>query len=108
MGSIGSWSTQAYATITNSYSIGNVSGTTVKYQVLGKILGFDYGNGRKDFENLYYLDTSSGGSNSYGGIAKTSEQLKELAAILGNEFIKDDTNINNGYPILRWEVNIGE
>lgn len=103
LGTIGNWSTQSYATITNSYSIGEVSSTTPKAELVGKILGNDLGNGRRDLANLYYLDTAVGGSNLYGGVAQTKEQLKELASTLGESFTKDVSNSNQGFPLLKWQ-----
>jgi hypothetical protein len=103
LGTIGNWSVQSYATITNSYSIGNISCTNVSGINLGKILGGDLGNGRRNFLNLYYLNTSIGGDNRYGGVAQTAEQLQGLDKILGENFTKDSGNINKGYPILKWE-----
>ena len=29
---------------------------------------------------------------------------EELQSKLGNEFIRDENNINNGFPILKWQV----
>ena len=94
---------QAYATITNSYSIGNISCTNVNGISLGKILGADAGNGRRNLKNLYYLNTSIGGDNRYGGVEQTAEKLQGLDKILGENFTKDSNNINKGYPILKWE-----
>ena len=103
LGGIGNWSMQAYATITNSYSIGNISCTNVNGISLGKILGADAGNGRRNLKNLYYLNTSIGGDNRYGGVEQTAEKLQGLDKILGENFTKDSNNINKGYPILKWE-----
>ena len=34
---------------------------------------------------------------------KTSEELKLLASALGSAFEEDGNNINNGFPILKWQ-----
>ena len=51
--------------------------------------------------------TVSGASPKYGitglGTAKTSDELKALAATLGDSFAEDSENINGGYPILAWQ-----
>ena len=104
LGAIGNWSTQSYATVTNSYTIGNAKSDITVATQLGKILGSDSGNGRRNFKNLYYLNTSIGGSNIFGGVAQTEEELKDINKTLGENFVKDTNNINNGYPVLKWEV----
>lgn len=101
LGTIGNWSTQAYATIRNCYNIGELKST---YGSLGKILGIEYGNDKKDFFNIYYLDQVQGGDNTYGGTVLDSNSLKKLAQILGETFANDINNINNGYPILKWQT----
>ena len=103
LGGIGNWSTQSYAIISNSYSIGSMGCSILEGVYLGKILGADLGNGRRNFSNLYYLNTLIGGSNIHGGVAKTEEQLKGLDETLGESFTKDSNNVNKGYPILKWE-----
>ena len=104
LGAVGNWGMQAYATIANSYNIGNISSNLTVQSYIGKILGLDLGNGRKDFSNLYYLNTSTGGANIHGGVAQTEGELKDINRILGENFMKDTNNINNGYPVLKWEV----
>jgi len=55
--------------------------------------------------NSYYLDTCYvTGVSAKAGTAKTAEELKALASTLGEAFCKDTKNINNGYPILTWQV----
>ena len=34
---------------------------------------------------------------------KSEEDMKNLAQILGSAFKEDTNNINNGYPVLRWQ-----
>ena len=52
-------------------------------------------------ENNYFLDTAGSDSNAE---AKKSEELKELASALGNSFIKSPQNLNDGYPIFRFQI----
>ncbi len=90
--------------IRNCYNIGNI-GKGVYY---GGIVG-----GGEGASNCYYLNgkassgvggsTSSNGTDT-GATAKTETQLKGLTATLGREFTSDSSNINNGYPILKWQV----
>lgn len=35
--------------------------------------------------------------------SKTNIELKELSNSLGSAFIKDESNKNQGYPILTWQ-----
>ena len=41
---------------------------------------------------------------NYVQIYLTEEELKNLAPSLGEYFTKDVENINNGYPILKWQI----
>ena len=61
-------------------------------------------------ENCYYLSgtCSSGVGYEYDSIknivySKNTTQLKEFT--LNNIFIKDTANKNEGYPILKWQLN---
>ena len=56
-------------------------------------------------ENCYSLENVVNGGNGRditGIEIKSSQELKNLASILGSAY-KSDTNKNNGYPILDWE-----
>ncbi len=51
---------------------------------------------------------TKGGTASVTGTAtvKTEAELKELATLLGGEFVNDlagDAAVNNGFPVLRWQ-----
>ena len=96
----------AGATLTNCYSVAKVIGTGGKAAYVG---GLSPVSNEKYFVNSYYLEgTVSKASPSYGitglGTSKTSEELKALAPTLGDAFTADSTNINNGYPVLTWQV----
>ena len=39
---------------------------------------------------------------------KTAEELKALASTLGDKFAEDSENINQGYPILKWQAGSDE
>lgn len=51
--------------------------------------------------SCYYLDTLGTDSNA---TAKTSEELKKLAPTLGDPFMTDPADVNDGYPIFAWQV----
>lgn len=96
------------ASIRNCYNTSNIYG-----QTMGGITGGNKGDvttcwyiRNDDYEINYGVDE---GTTTNSG-EKTSEELKEedfLSVInTGNEeniFIKDERNINNGYPILSWQ-----
>ena len=85
--------------ILNCYNIGFV---TAEDNLGGGVLGFMLA-GR--VENCYSLENVVNGGNGRditGIEIKSSQELKNLASILGSAY-KSDTNKNNGYPILDWE-----
>ena len=58
--------------------------------------------------NNYYLEnvingTSNDKINIEGINVINSENLKNLSATLGEAYKQDTNNINNGYPVLRWQ-----
>lgn len=60
-------------------------------------------------ENVCYLDSACSAAfgndaGTHSATAKTSEELKSAAAALGESFTTDAENINDGYPILRWQA----
>lgn len=81
------------AKFSNCYTTGAVKGSNSAAVV-----------GEKTFGNLsgcYYLDTLGTDSNA---IAKTSDELKALAPTLGEPFMTDPADVNDGYPIFAWQV----
>ena len=85
-------------TVTNCYTAASVEkGYPVAY-VSGSNIAF---------ENCYYDSVQSAGNqdNTQSGItAKTTEELKGLAADLGGTFQDDLASpVNEGYPILKWQ-----
>ena len=90
------------AVIENTYTIGNINGnntTTLSTNVTHNYLG-------KFYNNYYLENTINQGNNLYiidGVEVRSSEQLKNLANILGEAFKQDEDNINQGYPILIWQ-----
>lgn len=81
------------AKFSNCYTTGAVKGSKSAAVV-----------GEKKHGNLsgcYYLDTLGTDSNA---TAKTSEELKALASTLGEPFMTDPADVNDGYPIFAWQV----
>lgn len=90
----------------NCYNIGLVGPTTAVYR--GGIAGIG-----KISSNCYYLTGTTsyglGGSSSTTGnntnaTFKTKTELQALASTLGTAFINDANTINQGYPILKWQI----
>ena len=60
--------------------------------------------------NNYWLDTCGASyginelSSNEGAESKTESELKGLASILSDKYTEDKNNINNGYPILKWQL----
>lgn len=70
-----------YLKITNCYNIGSVRGSRNVSEMIG------------------YFSSSKGlVTNSY------TKSQGPTATKLGNAFVNDTTNINGGYPVLKWQV----
>ena len=98
--------TLGYTRIINTYSIGEVSGPSYVGASIGEIANKEI----PEASNNYALNQNSlpaiGGdvtSDNVNAQLKTSDELKQLTDILGSAFKTDTGNINDGYPILRWQ-----
>ncbi len=98
-------------TVKNCYNIGNV----ICYNRFSGAIAGANGTSRDwrggIVENCYYLQgtDSKGIGMEYDIIksetfVKTKEEMKTIHSLLGTEFISDNNNINNGYPILKWQL----
>ena len=94
-------------TISNSYNIGAVIGTSTCRT--GLILGFIYGSANS-YSNCYAASsasTTNATKDTYNGTTtniKEDNVLKGYASTLGSTYWKADTNnINRGFPILIWQ-----
>lgn len=91
--------------IKNCYTVGSLpsSATTI-----GSIVG----NGTKaDVMNCYYSTSqpvSGNGGTVNSCLQKTQEEMKttNFCTNLGDAFTNDTAGINDGYPILKWELEI--
>ena len=97
--------------VENCYNYGNVTAISGRDLYDGGIMGTN-GQTNKIMEarivNCYTLNTKQAyyyrrNSKVYTGCV-ASETLKTYASQLGNAFTNDSTNINNGYPVLKWQV----
>jgi len=85
-------------TISNSYSKGSItcSGSNV-----GGLVGASTGVG---FISSYWDTETSGRLTSSGGTGKTTAQMKSISTFSGWSIGASETNINDGYPYLGWQV----
>lgn len=81
------------AVIKNRYTTGDVTGKDSAAVVGKKSSG--------SISDCYYLNTLGTDSNA---TAKTSKELKALAPTLGEPFMTDPADVNDGYPIFAWQV----
>lgn len=96
------------AALTNCYFTGTVTGSGGTASYVG---GVSCNKTEASYTNCYYLaGTVSGESPKYGitgkGTAKTADELKALAPTLGDKFTADRNGVNNGYPVLAWQLPI--
>ena len=94
--------------IFNNYNIGSVNG--------GGVIGVqyntpDYNNFNLKLKNNYYLKSSASYGLGYYRSNQGAEPLSQdgmpsvISVINGdNAFVEDTNNINNGYPILKWQA----
>ena len=100
--------------IKNCYNVGKLE-SSISISSIGGIVGSIYdASDSINITNNYYLDSCGAiygkrirneetGSDE-GAEAKSSNEIKEISSILGNEFSNDDEKINDGYPILNWQI----
>ena len=95
-----------YAIINNSYN----AGTIKQAGSYGGIVGYSKNNSFISLSNNYW-ETGKGASYGIGyprantgTTGVTAATLKTYASKLGSAYIADSDNRNNGYPILKWEV----
>lgn len=82
--------------IGNYTAIGNDYGKPDHRNYIGGIVGLTTGT----LTNGYYLDSCGFAGD---GTSVSSGDLKNLNINIGTYFTSDIHNINNGYPILRWQ-----
>jgi hypothetical protein len=89
--------------IENAYNIGKISST-------GSTAAIASNNSGGLYTNVYWLEKSAN-VGVFGGVTDeksrelTSEFMKsdEFVTLLGSAFLKDTNNINQGYPVLKWQ-----
>ena len=102
--------------VKNCYNVGNVS-ATAKEIYMGGIIGINgesntYKGGTisncycttATTYSYYYWNGSKIVTSTTGKVEANT--LKTYLNKLGDEFEEDEENINNGYPILKWQKNV--
>ena len=86
----------------SAYSTGKVDGDSL----VGLMIGYNYNTTMADYYYLEQGDQEPFGLNNGGGVAtpKSEKEMKseEFAKLLGENFVYD-SEMNDGYPILKWE-----
>lgn len=88
------------AYIQNCYSIGQIIGNSNVSGIVGHVnVGEIY--------NCFYLENTVNNSNDKinreGVLYVTEDELKRMSVNIGEAFVNDLENKNNGYPILNWQ-----
>lgn len=94
--------------IYNNYNKGKINGggiLGVQYNVL------DYSGFNLKLKNNYYLNTSANYGLGYyksnqGAEPLSQDEMPSVISVINgdNAFVEDTNNINNGYPILKWQA----
>ena len=93
------------STLTNAYSTGSITVSETGGNAVGAAVGW-----AGTLSNVYYLEGAAETGVGRDGTAesKTADELKGLAATLGEGFKNDAGNVNSGYPVLDWQESVGE
>lgn len=109
-----------FASIKNCYNTGTITGATRSGGIAGQLQKnasasncYNIGTATADICDFLYESSSlsncfykAKATNAGTGTVTSCEQITDAAALLeklGDAFIADDENINNGYPILKWQ-----
>ena len=87
--------------INNCYNVGNITGDRAN-----GIYGHVNSNVDIVSKNNYCLNNTVNGNNGTeqeGVIIKDANEMRDASSLLGKNFKEDQNNINNGYPILKWQ-----
>ena len=89
------------STLTNAYTTGNITVSETGGNAVGAAVGW-----ADTLSNVFYLEGTAATGVGRDGTAevKTAAELKGLAAALGDGFKNDAGNVNDGYPVLVWQV----
>lgn len=96
--------------IYNCYNVGEVIGNEAQQGSWGAVVGRHF---RGTLDNIYYANwnttnwVAGTNTNSSKCYSFNKDEILGLPAKLGSTYFTNDTKgINNGYPILKWELEI--
>ena len=102
-GIVGQIYTKTLPEIKNSYNVGKSSG--------GGLVGIMYGDYEYKLGNNYYLKSTADYGfyslkSNEGAEPLTKDKMPSVISVINgdNAFVEDINNINNGYPILKWQA----
>ena len=92
--------------VVNCYNAGIVRAGSASFA-----MGIGTNNGGAVFTNCWYLEGSAPGggyytgtsANSSGAMSEADMKKAEFVETLGSAFSEDNGNINDGYPVLKWQ-----
>lgn len=91
------------ALIENCYNAGTLTSTNAT-----SINCSGNDSAKVSFKNNYYLENTINGANDKYEVeqnkVKNNQEMKLLASTLGSAFKENSTNINNGFPVLEWQI----
>ena len=93
----------------NCYNIGEITAASTSF-AMG--IGTKNGDFNHAVINCWYLNGSapgggyfsSGTADNSGAMSSADMKKVEFVTTLGDAFSKDTKNINNGYPVLKWQL----
>lgn len=88
------------------YNIGKVSGASDTCNLGGISSSVE----NSIYDNCYSLKTDAVGAtvsgDVEGAVSKSETEMKSIASVLGTGYVEDSENINQGYPILKWQKKV--
>lgn len=91
-------------TISNCYNAGSITGTSGVGALVGQGYYFKV-NSCVVFGNITTFVGIRNGTVNLDKVYLSSNLTKEvILSVLGNQFSDDSTEVNNGYPILLWQI----
>ncbi len=96
--------------VKNSYNIGHVNANGITHNIIGGIIGRNGWSSSVPGVSVINSYCTTETAYSYLGYINSTENIvekesiKNYAQTLGQAYVNDDNNINNGYPILKWQL----
>ena len=90
--------------INDSYNVGQIKGRSIVYDLHD---GDGVNEGHYGFSNNFYLKDSATLAEETEAVELSKDEMPSVISVINgdNAFVSDINNINNGYPILKWQAN---